>query len=590
MEKIRLLAISPYLGMGNMIENICRTRDDILLTSRIGDLDEGVTVISELSEDNFDAILSRGGTAEMLRSVSKLPVMEIALSHYDILSSIKLAQNYTGHFAIIGFPSISNFARMLCDILDYKIDIFTINNREEAESLLLELKEKGCTMILGDMITSTLAKQSGLNSVLITSGSESIASALDQVVHFCHYHRELKNESYFYSHAFRLNNQQLLVYNAKGGFEFASCEYRNQALFTMAKKMVPNVMSHGRQTQLKSVGKKHMSITGIKMITKSNVYAFFYLAESERIPMADDFQIVLKNKDDVAYQFFNVFYSGTANQELNRQTTQYSQSDAPLLIIGEKGTGKEKMGTLIYSRSRYRNAPLYIMDCTILTDKSWNHLLHHPSSPLFETDHTLFFKDIGVLKSNWLNELMAFITHAKLHQRSRIIFSLSSEINSARELPLCLRLKNVLGCFTLELLPLRQRIHDIPSLSTLYLNELNMNNARQIAGFEPEAMSLIQGFDWEHNLGQFKRVLGELATLTDTPYISAKHVREILKREKKDCLHLAKKFEEIDFNQSLAEITHDIVLAVLSEENFNQTKTAKRLGISRSTLWRLLNR
>jgi transcriptional regulator with PAS, ATPase and Fis domain len=44
----------------------------------------------------------------------------------------------------------------------------------------------------------------------------------------------------------------------------------------------------------------------------------------------------------------------------------------------------------------------------------------------------------------------------------------------------------------------------------------------------------------------------------------------------------------INLNRTLDEITHDIVLRVFKEEKTNQTRTAKRLGISRSTLWRML--
>ena len=44
----------------------------------------------------------------------------------------------------------------------------------------------------------------------------------------------------------------------------------------------------------------------------------------------------------------------------------------------------------------------------------------------------------------------------------------------------------------------------------------------------------------------------------------------------------------LDLNRPLEEIIHEVVMRVYDEENMNQTHTAKRLGISRSTLWRML--
>lgn len=97
MNKIRIWGIAPYEGVENMMKNIAESKSDIELTTDTRDLELAV----ELPERIDDA-------------------------DYDILSAIYLAQNYNVTFAIVGFPSISNFARTICDILPYNIDIYTI--------------------------------------------------------------------------------------------------------------------------------------------------------------------------------------------------------------------------------------------------------------------------------------------------------------------------------------------------------------------------------------------------------------------------------------------------------------------------------
>ena len=92
------------------------------------------------------------------------------------------------------------------------------------------------------------------------------------------------------------------------------------------------------------------------------------------------------------------------------------------------------------------------------------------------------------------------------------------------------------------------------------------------------------------------RVINELFIITSSSYISAEDVISVLEQEKQ--IHSKNNitnsdnniFTEIDFNRTLDEISQDIVQLCLSQNKNNQSLTAKQLGISRSTLWRYLNR
>lgn len=64
-------------------------------------------------------ILSRGGTADLLSRETDIPALDISISLGDILQAIKLAENYRAKFAIVGFPSITERARLICNLLNY---------------------------------------------------------------------------------------------------------------------------------------------------------------------------------------------------------------------------------------------------------------------------------------------------------------------------------------------------------------------------------------------------------------------------------------------------------------------------------------
>ena len=141
MKKIKMLAVAPYEGMAEAITAIAKERNDIELTVQTGDLSTGKNIAIELSHNNYDVIISRGGTAELIRSAVEIPVVEVSISVYDVLRAIKLAENYSGKFVIAGFSGITYYARLLCDLLQYDIDIITFTSEEDAFPALRDAKK-----------------------------------------------------------------------------------------------------------------------------------------------------------------------------------------------------------------------------------------------------------------------------------------------------------------------------------------------------------------------------------------------------------------------------------------------------------------
>ena len=97
---------------------------------------------------------------------------------------------------------------------------------------------------------------------------------------------------------------------------------------------------------------------------------------------------------------------------------------------------------------------------------------------------------------------------------------------------------------------------------------------------------------------QFKKVLKQLFYLTEASYISYELADKILQEEGailtiREPLILSndqkKDYLKVDINQSLDAIIKEVVTGVLEANKKNKTKTAEKLGIGRSTLWRILN-
>ena len=77
---VRILGIVPYEGMRIMLTRAAAHHPEICLDCRVGNLEEGLQTLRSARMQDYDVIVSRGGTAEMLRQSSPLPIIEVALS------------------------------------------------------------------------------------------------------------------------------------------------------------------------------------------------------------------------------------------------------------------------------------------------------------------------------------------------------------------------------------------------------------------------------------------------------------------------------------------------------------------------------
>lgn len=89
--KIKALGIAPYDSMKYNMERLVEKYEQIDLDVYIGDLKRGVEIVQTITQDQYDVIISRGGTAELIKKISEIPVVEVDLSVYDILRAIKMA-------------------------------------------------------------------------------------------------------------------------------------------------------------------------------------------------------------------------------------------------------------------------------------------------------------------------------------------------------------------------------------------------------------------------------------------------------------------------------------------------------------------
>lgn len=589
--KIKVLGIAPYEAMKTAIERLAKNRMDLELDAYVGDLSHGKELVLRHIDESYDAIISRGGTAQLIKEVTDIPVVEISLSVYDILRAIKLAENYQERYAIIGFSNITSNAHLLCDLLQYQVDIFTVHSEAEVRPLLNNLKHQGYHMVVCDMISHTESKLMGLNAILITSGAESIEDAFDQAVKVSTSHIKDRQDNLFLKEVLKNSGNYTVIFDTNENVYLSTWDKENEtAIHDFLRQELPQVRSLDNHKIFRNIGGTLFSIIGRMLPYEGQPYGVFYFTDS-KIPITPGkYGIRFSNKKEAQEQYFNSFYRITgAMGDLADSIAHISQSSFPVMIAGENGTGKEQIAQVLYTQSPLQTNPLVTIDCHQLTDKGWSYLTNHYNSPFNDSNNTIYFKNIDALNPERNHYLLSSIIDTNLHRRNRLIFSCVCQKEYLLP-PEGQDFVNRLSCLTICLPPLRERIHELPTLSSIYLSTLNVDLGKQLAGFEPKAMEMLMHYDWPQNYTQFKRLTRELVVLTVTPYITSNSVAILLDKERSSINSSNRTMVEASMNleRPLEEITRDIIKKAVANNHGNQSLTAKQLQISRTTLWRYL--
>ncbi|CAB1239533.1 Sigma-54-dependent transcriptional regulator [Ruminococcaceae bacterium BL-6] len=589
-SRIHILGIAPYEGMRNSMERVAEAYPNLQLDVYTGDLEEGVAVVRSVPPNTYDCIISRGGTAELIRRITDIPVVEIHLSVYDVLREIKLAENYSNLYAVVGFPSITEPAHILCDLLRYNLDILTVHSAEEVEHTLARLKQGGYRMVVCDMVTHTVAQQMELDAFLITSGVESLHAAIDQALSVSAWFRRLRQENLFLRSIAQGENGRTVVLDGDGElFYFMPAEPPAELAATLRSK-IREIPSRGVLKFYHTERDLLYTVTAQLLTMDSARFYLFYCLPS-RIPLHSHRSgLRFLNKGECEYLFTNSFYSVSgAMGELDAVIPAIAAARQPVMITGETGTGKEQIARLLYLRSPLSNKPFVVVNCMLMNDNSWNFLLDNYNSPLNGTGNTVYFQNLEALPDAQQPELLSVILETGLARRVRLLFSCACKTGDPG--PEVLRMFSTrLGCLTLNLPPLRSRSDEIPSLASLYLGSLNLELGKQISGFEPHAIEQLRQYEWPNNYTQFKHVLQTLATLTTSNYIRSSVVAELLAKERSLAHSAASIPATVDTERTLEQITSDIIFQTVAAHGGNRAAAARQLGISRTTLWRCLNR
>ena len=575
------LGILPYAGLSNAVRRVGNNFNNVDIDNFVGDLENGITVLNSKDLTDYDAIISRGGTSKMLTQVTQLPVIDIGVSKYDILHAIQITQKLS-KIAIVGFSFLINKAQNVINDFQRNIDLFTINSELEARQKILDLQKQNYDIVIGDMVTVRVANSLNFKSLLISSDDENIENALTNALNIVQYRRKNYNLECLLNNFLKTNNESIVILDSNKNIQKQFNLPHKQKILPHIKKRVELNKLHNET--FKSQGKYYLIRQDKQKPNFLYINNLAYYNQEQPAPFPMN-----KLEKAMFIAAFKAIYSKEEHQTLETM----NDDDLPVIISGSDGTGKRFILNKVLQKQKnvIKISPM---------NTNINHLLdsdHINNSPLLSSKNTIVFDKFEDFDLQAQSLIIEFINQTLLFKRNKLFFTLEKSKEKA-----LLNLKKVNQIFHSVQLRSVKKIDSLTanSLITLLINEFNQNFGKNVMGLTDIAFDWLIDTYWSNNLRQILFTLLNAYHIAEKPYINIKELKLVYKKElifentqSSEKLQSQEKIPFIiDFSKkpSLEDLTNQLIKIVLVRNDYNKSQTAAQLKISRTTLWRILNK
>ena len=317
------------------------------------------------------------------------------------------------------------------------------------------------------------------------------------------------------------------------------------------------------------------------------------------------------NKDVARWTFEDIVGTSDSIAEAIALAKRAAEHDSRIVIEGESGTGKEMFAQAIHNASDRRFYPFVAIDCGAIPAGLFESTLfgyvrgaftgakEQGDIGAFEEANkgTLFLDEVENLSIEMQIKLLRVLQEkAVTRVGSSIPIPVDVRIISATNANLQQLIQEGkfredlfyrLNVVDIHIPPLRDRKKDISQLVDGYLNRSYQQSKRP--SVERQAMEVMQAYDWPGNIRQLYNAIEHAGIMTTDQTIRMKDLPlEILQAVGHD----QPEMEDTPFNSygtmSLASMTKQYVLHVLKEEKNNISQAARVLGVSRATVYKMI--
>lgn len=584
----------------------------------------------------YDAIVGRAYSINLIKNYVSIPLIPVEPDVLDVLESfIKYNPKPGEKFGILLQESnvllkYDDLDKYLEKLFQVEVKIFSYTDMDDYFICVDDILNRG--MIVGTGHNGIKrAKERGETPLPIFLGNNSFRTAIDEAIEII----EIRNKDLIQSQkledVLNTKTEGIITLNEDLNIQWISNYARD--LFEIdqdlavseldVKELLPdlafeNLLKRNYDNIVYS-GKKNIKyiITTklIKDYDSKEIYIFVRPAENileaEKKLRAETH----KRGQYAKYTINDIFGESVEITECKKRMLQCAKHDANILIYGESGVGKEMFAQGIHNESKRHNKPFFAINCAALPENLLESELFGYSEGsftgakkggkpgIFELAHTgtVFLDEIGELSMASQSALLRVLQEKEVRRIGddsiipidvRVISASHRDIYKAvLEGKFRQDLFYRLGTVFLPIPPLREHKTDIMPLIEYYIKEYSSKNHIELKiNFSHDAKKMLTNYDWRGNVRELQNFVQRLFAMGyQASLLNLEDVKVLLQNSPYEQTRVSVKTEEAISTHHM-KITKKDIEDALQKTGGKKTEAAKLLGISRTQLWRLMNK
>jgi len=316
-----------------------------------------------------------------------------------------------------------------------------------------------------------------------------------------------------------------------------------------------------------------------------------------------DKNILLTQALEKKYSFGNIIGKNSRMQQIYALISDIADTDSTVLVQGESGTGKELIARAIHFSSHRKNKPFIVANCSAYSENLLeSELFGHEKGAFtgairrkigrFELAHggSIFLDEIGEISPPTQILLLRILQD---HRFERVggeeTLEVDVRIIAATNKNLMVEIKR--GTFREDLYyrlnvipifvpPLRERRDDVLLLASHFLQKFGKEREKEVTSFSPEVIEIFLAHPWPGNVRELENVIDHAIIVAKKDKILPKDLPQYLGLEPSTARSPV----------TLEDHERNFIQRALEESNWNKHQAAKRLNITRSTLYGKIKR
>ena len=257
--------------------------------------------------------------------------------------------------------------------------------------------------------------------------------------------------------------------------------------------------------------------------------------------------LYLQQEICTVFNYSELIGSGTAMQKVYQLLSQVSRTNSTVLILGETGTGKELIARALHNSSLQKDKLMVKVNCAALpAGLIESELFGHERGSFtgafqrkigkFElaNNSTLFLDEIGEMPLELQVKLLRVLQEKEIERvggegpikvKVRIIAATNRDLRKEVELGrFRADLYYRLNVFPIVLPPLRERMEDLPALTSHFVTRLARSIGKKVMGVSQKVMNEMMAYRWPGNIRELEHVIERCVLLTDSEVIRNIHL------------------------------------------------------------------